>query len=642
MPYSFATLLMLKAAVIDSKANRCSDAIVNYYLCSLILSPMNKIFIKLLSFLLIMVTTSSAEAFAPSPIRFEVSFREPQAHYADIKMEIDDVNGDYLDVKMPVWAPGSYLVREFPKNVEGFEAKDANGKALVSKKVTKNTWRISTKGVRDLIVNYRVYAFEVSVRTSFVDASHAFLSPTGIFMYVDNQINRSAEVLVNPHPSWNKISTGLKEKEGHANTYLAANFDILFDAPIEVGNQDVFHFTAAGVPHEVAMVGGGNYNKERLSKDMAKIVESATKIFGESPNDKYVFIVHNYHAGGGGLEHLNSTVLGASRFSYGTENGYKSFLGLVAHEYFHLWNIKRLRPEALGPFNYDEENYTTNLWIGEGFTAYYDNLLVRRTGFYTEDLYLQSLAADVAAVENRPGNQIQSLSESSFDAWIKYYRPDENSLNSVVSYYNKGALIAMMTDIKILHATKGAKRLDDVMREAYNTFYKEKGLGYSDAAFKALAEKVAGTSLDDIYDLVNHAGSPDYNKYLQFVGMELVNLNAGYETPDLGVKTAASEGKLIVQSVVRGGGAWDGGINVKDELIAINGYRIDAAAKELDRVIQASKIGDSVNILISRDGMLKELSVQVRASKTGKYAFMPIENATAEQQQLREKWLAEQ
>lgn len=603
---------------------------------------MNNIFIKLFSFLTIMITTLSAEALALNPIRFEVSFKEPQAHYAEITMEIDRVKEDYVDVKMPVWAPGSYLVREFSKNVEGFHAKDANGRPLTSRKVSKNTWRVSSKGAGKIMVSYRVYAFEVSVRTSFIDASHAFLSPTGIFMYVDNQINRPAEVKIIPHKSWNKISTGLMEKEGEVNTYFAADFDILFDAPIEVGNQDVFEFTAAGIPHEVAMVSGGNYDKVRLAKDMARIVESATAIFGENPNKKYVFIVHNYHSGGGGLEHLNSTVLGASRFNYNSESGYKSFLSLVAHEYFHLWNIKRLRPEALGPFNYDQENYTTNLWIGEGFTAYYDNLLVRRAGFHTEDSYLQMLATDVTAVENRPGNQVQPLSESSFDAWIKYYRQDENSLNSIVSYYNKGALIAMMMDLKILHSTKGQKGLDDVMREAYNEFYKKQGKGYSDAAFKDLAEKVAGTSLDDIYHLVNTAGSPDYNKYLQFVGLELVDLNAGYETPDLGIKTSTTDNKLLVQNVIRGGGAWDGGINVKDELIAINGYRIDATGKELERVVQASRIGDVVKMLVSRDGIIQELAVKVQASKTGKYAFMPAENVTAEQQQLREKWLAEQ
>lgn len=339
------------------------------------------------------------------------------------------------------------------------------------------------------------------------------------------------------------------------------------------------------------------------------------------------------------MEHLNSTVLGASRFAYGTENGYKSFLSLVAHEYFHLWNIKRLRPVTLGPFDYDKENYTTDLWIGEGFTAYYDNLLVKRAGFYTEDAYLQLLASDVAAVENRPGNLIQPLSESSFDAWIKYYRQDENSVNSIVSYYNKGALMAMMMDIKILKATNGDKGLDDVMKEAYNEFYKKGSKGFTDQEFKSLAEKVAGISFDDIYEMVNRAGSPDYNKYLQLVGAELSDLNKGYEVPDLGIKTTITDGKLTVQNVYRASGAWEGGLNVKDELIGIDGYRIDTAGKELERVVQASKIGDLVKILIARDGVLKELSIKVGASKTAKYTIKSIDNPSPEQSKLKDKWL---
>jgi len=600
---------------------------------------MHKLLFKFFSFFILMTTAFSTESFAQQPIQFEVSFKEPQAHYVEVKMEIPEVNAKTLDVKMPVWAPGSYLVREFSKNVEGFQASAPNGNPLPAVKTRKNTWQITTNGQKTVVVRYRVYAYEVSVRTSFVDDSHAFLSPTGIFMYVNDQIDRAAEVVVKPFSTWSKISTGLEPVQGRTDTFQAANFDILFDSPIEVGNQDIFEFTAAGVRHEVAMYGGGNYDKERLKQDMAKIVDSATSVYGENPNKHYVFIVHNYQSGGGGLEHLNSTVLGAARFNYGTETGYKSFLGLVAHEYFHLWNIKRLRPVALGPFNYDEENYTTNLWIGEGFTAYYDNLLVRRAGFYSVENYLHALAGDVAAVENRPGNHVQPLSEASFDAWIKYYRPNENAVNTQVSYYNKGALIAMMMDITILQATNGEKGLDDVMKLAYEEFYKKRNKGYTDAEFKALAEKVAGKSLDDLYTLVNTASSPNYNTYLNVVGLALVDLNEGNEEPDLGIRTSVSDNKLIVQSVLRESGAWKGGINVNDELIGINGVRIDAVGKELNRVIQSAKPGDTVKLLVSRDGLLKEVHVTLTANMQAKFAIVPLSNASDAQLSLREKWL---
>lgn len=587
-------------------------------------------------FLLLSMMTTVSLANAQRKISFELSFKEPQAHYVEVRMELSGFKEKYLDLKMPVWAPGSYLVREFPKNVESFSAESESKKGLASHKIDKNTWRVETDNENRVIVNYRVYAFEISVRTSFIDASHAFLSPTGIFMYVNDLIKQPVEVRVKPYEGWKKISTGLEAVEGKANTFYASDFDILFDSPIEVGNQNIFGFEAAGVKHEVAMVGEGNYDEEQLKRDMTRIIEDETKVFGVNPNKRYVFIVHNYASGGGGLEHLNSTVLGASRFNYQNPNGYLNFLGLVAHEYFHVWNIKRLRPEALGPFNYNKENYTTNLWVSEGFTAYYDNLILRRGGFYNEAAYLKVLAADIEAVENRGGNLVQPLSLSSFDAWIRQYRPDENSINTMVSYYNKGALIGMLIDLKTLHATQGAKGLDDVMKAMYDEYYQSLDRGFTDQEFKQMVEKVSGVSIDDIYEYVNEAKPINYNKYLNNVGLELVNLLADYSIPEFGVRVSNHK----IMSVNRGSGAWDAGINVNDELIAVNGYRMDDMGKELDRILSNAKIGDKVHVIVSRDGIIKELDVILSASLKADYLIRPLATVTPEQSKLREIWLS--
>lgn len=587
-------------------------------------------------FLLLSMMTTVSLANAQRKISFELSFKEPQAHYVEVRMELSGFKEKYLDLKMPVWAPGSYLVREFPKNVESFSAESESKKGLASHKIDKNTWRVETDNENRVIVNYRVYAFEISVRTSFIDASHAFLSPTGIFMYVNDLIKQPVEVRVKPYEGWTKISTGLEAVEGKANTFYASDFDILFDSPIEVGNQNIFGFEAAGVKHEVAMVGEGNYDEEQLKRDMTRIIEDETKVFGVNPNKRYVFIVHNYASGGGGLEHLNSTVLGASRFNYQNPNGYLNFLGLVAHEYFHVWNIKRLRPEALGPFNYNKENYTTNLWVSEGFTAYYDNLILRRGGFYNEAAYLKVLAADIEAVENRGGNLVQPLSLSSFDAWIRQYRPDENSINTMVSYYNKGALIGMLIDLKTLHATQGAKGLDDVMKAMYDEYYQSLDRGFTDQEFKQMVEKVSGVSIDDIYEYVNEAKPINYNKYLNNVGLELVNLLADYSIPEFGVRVSNHK----IMSVNRGSGAWDAGINVNDELIAVNGYRMDDMGKELDRILSNAKIGDKVHVIVSRDGIIKELDVILSASLKADYLIRPLATVTPEQYKLREIWLS--
>lgn len=590
--------------------------------------------------LLALMTTVATSSIAAPSIHFEVSFKEPQAHYAEIKMEISDLRKEYIDVKMPVWTPGSYLVREYSRHVEGVEACDADGADLTVQKTDKNTWRIKAGKANMVTFSYRIYGFEVSVRTNFIDDSHAFLSPAATFMYVDGMLDHPVDVTVVPHASWSKISTGLEAVAGKPNTFRAADFDILFDSPIEVGNQDVFTFEAAGVHHEIAMVGGGNYDKERLKADCAAIVEEATAIFGVNPNKRYVFIVHNYQSGGGGLEHLNSTVLGASRNGYQSERSYVGFLGLVAHEYFHLWHVKRLRPAELGPFDYDAENYTSSLWIMEGFTAYYDNLLLRRCGFLNENSYLQALTNDINAVENRYGNQVQSAALASFDAWIKYYRPDENSANTSVSYYNKGALLAMLLDLKILAATQGKKRLDDVLKAAYEKFYVNEQRGFEEQEFQALIEQVAGTSVADIFRAAHSVGPLDYNSYLDAVGYELVDYNEGRELPDLGFSTSVNDGRIVVTGVTRGTGAWDGGINVRDEVLAINGERLDASGRELNRLMQLADIGDQLDVLIARDGKIRELTITMGADTKGAFRIVPQQNASPEQERLGKIWLS--
>ncbi len=588
---------------------------------------------------LFLMTVTAASAFAQTSIRFEVSFSEPQAHYADIQMEVSGFEGGYLDVKMPVWTPGSYLVREYTRNLEGFQAHDAQGDKLDVQKIDKHTWRVHNTGGH-AVIQYRLYGFEISVRTNIIDDSHAFLSPAATFLYVDGHLDHPVEVVIIPHASWSTVSTGLEPAEGKPFTYTAPDFDILFDSPIEVGNQDVFTFEAAGILHEVAMVGGGNYDTDRLIADFTAIIEEATRIFGVNPNKRYVFIVHHYQSGGGGLEHLNSTVLGATRNGYTNPRVYTSFLGLVAHEYFHLWHVKRLRPIELGPFDYTAENYTTALWIMEGFTSYYDNHLLLRTGLVGEAAYLQLLGLDFNAVENRPGNLIQPVAEASFDAWIKYYRPDENSPNSTVSYYNKGALLSLAMDAKIIANTDGKKSLDDVLKAAYEHFYINLDRGFEEAELEELIEEVTGVSVAEIFRAAHSVDALDYNAYLRPIGYELIDQNEGQQIADLGVRTAVTDGRIMVTGITRNGAAWDAGISVRDEIIAINGTRLDAGGRELANIIAQATIGEDVRVLIARDGLIRELTVTLKPASEGAYVVRRLPLATEEQQRLGQIWLS--
>lgn len=571
-------------------------------------------------------------------IGFEVSFKEPQAHYAEVQMNISGLAKDYIDVKMPVWTPGSYLVREFAKNVEGFTAA-AGSKSLRFEKINKNTWRVYSAKAASVKINYSVYAFEISVRTSFVDDSHAFLSSTGIFMYPDGMLKSPSTVKIIPFQGWSKVSTGLEPVAGQQFTYAAPNFDILYDSPIEVGNQDVFEFMASGVKHEVAMYGGGNYDKERLEVDMAKIIEEGTAIYGENPNKHYTFIVHNFERGGGGLEHLNSTVLGASRNAYANPRGYSGFLSLVAHEYYHLWNVKRLRPIALGPFDYDNENYTTNLWVAEGFTSYYENKLMLRAGFVTSEEFAQNLATAVAGVINTPGARYQSVAESSFDAWIKGYRPNENSNNATISYYSKGEVVGILLDLAIANATKGTKSLDDVMKAMYDQYYKKLGRGYTDAEFKKMVETISGTSFTQFWsEYVNGTGPIDYGKYFAYAGIKVTNENEGKSVPYLGVASRRTEGSVFITAVSRNSAAWVSGLNVNDQLISIDGNPAEALIERMPAITE-KKVGDVINVVVKRDGVVREFKVTLKANPNMKLITMMDDQASPAQLQVRKKWM---
>ncbi|WP_230383725.1 M61 family metallopeptidase [Pedobacter endophyticus] len=589
-------------------------------------------------------------AKAQVKIGYEVSFKEPQAHYAEVQMNISGWAKDYVDVKMPVWTPGSYLIREFEKSVEEFSA-TAAGKPVKVEKVRKNIWRIFSNKAANIQVNYRVYAFEISVRTPFIDESHAFLSPTAIFMHPEGMIKSPSTVKIIPFKTWSKVSTGLAPVAGQSFTYTAPDFDILYDSPIEVGNQDVFEFMAAGVRHEVAMYGGGNYDKEKLKVDMAKIVEEATAVYGENPNKHYVFIVHNFLRGGGGLEHLNSTTLGASRNAYNTEAGYKGFLGLVAHEYHHLWNVKRLRPVALGPFDYDNENYTTNLWVAEGFTSYYENKFMHRAGFNDADKFVNDLAGGIATVLNTPGAKYQSAASSSYDAWIIGYRPNENSRNNSISYYNKGEVIGILMDLEIINATKGAKSLDDVMKAMYLQC-KTLKRGYTDAEFKAMVEKVSGISFDSFWaKYVNGVVDPEYVKYFGYAGVDVSTENATPNKPVTGASgQLTNDGTISVTSIARNSAAWVGGLNVNDEIVSVDGVTVlDALATiklrsamlslETLPLVANKKIGETLKLQVKRDGLAKEIVLTLKENPSVRLKATINQNATAAQKAVLAKWL---
>ncbi|QEC54209.1 M61 family metallopeptidase [Anseongella ginsenosidimutans] len=567
-------------------------------------------------------------------LSYELSFEEPYTHYAEVSMTVSGLDREYVDLKMAVWAPGSYLIREFSKNVEAFKA-ESSGKELNSGKISKNTWRVFTGGAAEITVNYRVYAFEMSVRTSFIDSDHAYLNGTSIFMYVDGAQELPATIKINPYREWKQISTGLEADAADPFLLSSPNYDILADSPIEIGNQDIIEFEAAGLPHEVAIYGGGDYDREKVIADFTKIIEEQTAIFGDHPCERYVFIVHFLASGGGGLEHLNSTTLQFPRQAVESAQGWASFLGLVAHEYFHLWNVKRLRPAALGPFNYEAENYTHMLWVSEGFTAYYDDWTVRRTGFYSPEEYLEKIAGVIGTVENTPGNRVQPVTEASFDAWIKYYRPNENSYNTTISYYSKGAILGMLIDMSIRENSKGKHSLDDLMRYMYDRYYKELDRGFEDAEFKEAVEKFAG-DMDDFFE--NYVWGTEeipYNEFFDAVGLKLVESQPRTGEAYLGASFEQTGNGLVVSRVVRGTAAYTSGINVNDLLLSVNGK----AVADVESLLEGRKPGDELSLKLLRNGMVRTIGVVLGGNENSSFRFEKISNPGAQQQENYKAWM---
>jgi predicted metalloprotease with PDZ domain len=419
------------------------------------------------------------------------------------------------DLIMPVWTPGSYLIREFERHVQDFAA-DANGRALDWIKVNKNTWRVRTNGARQWRATYRVYANELTVRTSELNSDHAFWNNAALLMFPDGRLDAPSTLRVVPPSAW-KVATGLPEVSGQPNTFQAKNFDILYDSPFEVSDFKELKFEVRGVPHRIVIDGEGNYDPERMRTDVRKIVEAETAMFGAIPYQNYTFILHLRSETGGGLEHLNSTALGFRRFNFSTDKNYRNFLSLVAHEFFHLWNVKRIRPDALGPFDYTKENYTRLLWVAEGITEYYGNLMVRRAGLISDQVYLAHLADQIKDFQETPGRQVMSAEEASFDSWIKFYRPDENTVNSQISYYDKGELLGLLLDLDIRRRTNNGKSLDDVMRYLYTDFF-QKGRNYTPADFQKACELMAGSGLDDLFAKnIRGRSELSYNAFLSAV-----------------------------------------------------------------------------------------------------------------------------
>jgi predicted metalloprotease with PDZ domain len=466
-----------------------------------------------------LVSGSSSAAGTTAPLMmFKVSMEDPATHYYHVELRCEGFKKDKLNFKLPAWTPGYYWIMDFAKNVIRFTAATGDGRSLQWDKVDKNNWEVEAEKANVVIISYDVFANTHSVADPFLDESHAYISPAGIFMHMDGKLSEPVTVVLKPYQKWSTTSTGLARISGQQNTYTAADFDELYDSPIYIGNQHVSSFVVKGKTHTVSIANPELFDIKRMVADLEKMVATATDLMGDIPYKDYTFIIMG--PGNGGLEHRNSTaVFSSSQYMLKTDSSYKRWLSFLTHEYFHLYNIKAIRPVVLGPFNYDKENLTHMLWVSEGFTVYYEYLILNRAGLLSREDLLDALRIAITNYENIPGHQLQSATASSYDTWIQFFNRNENAANTTISYYDKGCALGALLDLKIRNQTANQKSLDDVMRKLYQVFYQDKKRGFRDQEFRQVCEDIAGTSLDELFSYASTVREIDYQKYFGYAGL---------------------------------------------------------------------------------------------------------------------------
>ena len=590
-------------------------------------------FAKLLVLIVTIVAASPAAAQTREAIRYTLRFPAPETNYVEVEAAVPTDGRAAIDVMMAVWTPGSYLVREYERNVEAVTAR-----GLTVEKTLKNRWRIQTGGAREVTLSYRVYSHEMTVRNNWVDADFAMLNGAPTFITLVESGARPHDVRLVLPASWKTSVTGMPDAPGGApHHYRAPDYDTLVDSPIVAGNPEIHRFSVDGKPHLLVDIGeGGVFDGARAARDLERVVQADRRFWGSLPYDKYVFFNLLVNASGG-LEHRNSVMIMASRWATGTRDKYLPWLSLASHEYFHLWNVKRLRPIELGPFDYEHENYPRSLWISEGLTDYYGDLQLARAGLYTPAEYLRELSAMIRTLQTTPGRLTQTAEMASFDAWIKQYRPDDNTINSTISYYTKGAVLGFVLDARIRAATNDAKSLDDVMRLALARYSGSKGFTPED--FRKTASEVAGTDLSAWFTrALETTEEVDYGSALAWYGLELTVPPAVGEKPAwLGANTKIDGGRLMVENVPRGTPAYAAGVNPGDEILAVDDFRVLPAT--LDTQLAAYRPGRKVVLLVSRRDELKRLGVTLGEEPPDRWSLQPRMDATPAQRAHLLNWI---
>jgi len=571
-------------------------------------------------------------------IHYNIVPSNPQAHLFTITCTVSKPEKDGQYLSMPSWIPGSYMIRDFAKNIVTIQASCA-GEDVAMQKLDKQSWRCEPcEG--PLTIVYEVYAWDLSVRTAHLDITHAYFNGTSVFLAVQGQELKPCSVnILQPvgerYQHW-KVATAMVNDGAKLHgfgQYRAENYDELIDHPVEMGDFSLATFEVAGVPHDIAITGKHQADMDRLCRDLKIICDHHVTLFGELPEmPRYVFQVMAVGEGYGGLEHRASTSLLCSRDDLpmvGVEEvseEYRSFLGLCSHEYFHTWNIKRIKPDVFMPYELDKESYTHLMWMFEGITSYYDDLALFRTGLINVESYLELVAQNISRILRCPGRFKQSVWNSSYYTWTKFYKQDENSPNAIVSYYGKGALIAMGLDLTIRKATGEASSLDDVMRYLWQ-HYGRQGIGVPEETIEGEIADMLGVDLDDFFSrFLRGVEELPLEQWFQEVNIEYHQYAAsstqdkGGKLPDddvnrvsIGARFSDHPSGLLLTHVLDQGAAQSAGLSAGDVLLSMDGIRVQF--KTFEKSLSGYKSGTAVTVHAFRRDELMEFKVIVKQAE---------------------------
>jgi len=592
----------------------------------------------LLSFIIVHATLLIAQK-QQANMQYTVSMENAAAQYYHVVLECT-TKAAILDFKMCAWTPGYYQIIDYAKAVENFDVRDASGKTIKWEKPSKNIWRVQSNHAT-VTITYDVKATVSFVGNIYLDETRGYITPGGLFLYLDQELHKPVTIQIKPYSKWpDFVATGLDSVPGKHNTFIAADFDVLYDSPFLTGVlESLPSFTVNNIPHYFIGYKPGDFDRKQFMDDLKKIVEQSSVIIGDIPYTHYTFLAIG--PGRGGIEHLNSTSLSFSNGEgFNSPEERKRLYSFIAHEYFHHYNVKRIRPIELGPFDYSRENRTNMLWVAEGFTVYYEYLILRRAGLTDDDDVLKAIESNIQAYENEPGHLFQSATQASYETWDDGpFGRTGDEVNKTISYYDKGPALGLMLDFGIRHATNNKKSLDDVMRLLYTEYYQTKKRGFTEQEFRSECEKMAGTSLAEVFDYASTVKAPNYPKYFAYAGLAIDTIPKALPGAYSGIHVKEKNDTLTINEVEWNSPAWNKNIRAKNIILAIDDKKV--SIDQFNKIMQAKNVGDTITLLLLKENNQQKITITLGQKFEKSSTITSMEKPDALQAAIYRSWMGE-